>query len=130
MPLKVHQQLIIFVFHICMAVGAFLIVKGYGSEFGWWTIDAASSWARLSEWAGSVIAVFGCLLVAASIYIEKWLHSRWRPADWISYYLFAPIVVASAAFTLGWMAYTHRILVDVVNGYAVLGLTGELASGI
>jgi drug/metabolite transporter (DMT)-like permease len=126
LSLKVYQHIITHVIDACLLVGVLLIVKGYGTEFGWWNPDKSSYWTRANEWLDAVIALVSTCLIAASIYLEKRLRTHPRPPNWISYYFLAPGVVVSGLGSLIWMIYVHRVNGDIVNGYAILGLLGGI----
>ncbi len=126
MPLKIYEQLIIIACNACLFIGVLLILKGYGTELGWWNLDATSFWSRLGDWTGATLTLLGTVLIAASIYLEKYYHADWRPADWISYYILAPIVIASAIGSLVWMIHLRKVVPDIVIGYAILGIVGAI----
>ena len=126
MGLTVPQQIAIGICNLILAFGLFLILKGVGTELQWWSPSESSGWVVASERFGAGITILATILVAESIYAEGYVRKAGRSADWISIYILAPSVIVSAIVSAIWMVNLGKIIPDLVNGYAILGLIGAI----
>jgi len=107
-------------FNFLGASGVMFILYGVISK------GSGSSWPVLEKWINPISAfltILATLITALSIYLyEPFTH----PPEKFSKYVSAPLVIASCIVAAIFLIVTGNIPPVVVNGFALLGISGGL----